>query len=429
MRECGTMRQCTACVAPNELSCLYSQSHLGCHFRKLKAQSSNVSFATFQWKETFELWALKQHPKMCPKWDWMYIHVYIYDMLIYMTGCHVYDDSKWNVNVMQVMEWDVRVTCTALSHCNICTRDSNATVQYVMMQHTKERFECNSTVCNALSSMRQKLECDSAVSTVQCVTRAPACVSACMTCMHWRVTREVHLRISKACLKRNVSPHLSSDMHAGARMQQCIDSFIHACIKEEWVTSNAHALHALCCRIVITCAACTVLSQCTSVCNSTRVAFRRVARTHLRDATHRNRMRNAVYSVCTSAHCNTLQHTATHCNTLQHTATHCNTLQHTAAPCNRMRKAVYSVCTSASATPQWVIDTWVTTSNYTVHHMRDYTLSRIPHRVPYAHLRARHRNVAFRCVALADEWRRCGKRYTVYADCSWKPREWGMRKI
>ena len=37
---------------------MYSQSHLGWHFWKLKAQSSNVSFATFQWKETFELWAL-----------------------------------------------------------------------------------------------------------------------------------------------------------------------------------------------------------------------------------------------------------------------------------------------------------------------------------------------------------------------------------
>ena len=36
----------------------YSQSHLGWHFRKLEAQSSNVSFAMFQWKETFELWAL-----------------------------------------------------------------------------------------------------------------------------------------------------------------------------------------------------------------------------------------------------------------------------------------------------------------------------------------------------------------------------------
>jgi len=29
-----------------------------CHFRKIKAQSSNISFATFQWKEKFELWAL-----------------------------------------------------------------------------------------------------------------------------------------------------------------------------------------------------------------------------------------------------------------------------------------------------------------------------------------------------------------------------------
>jgi len=36
----------------------YSQSHLGWHFWKLKAQSSNVSFATFQWKEMFELWDL-----------------------------------------------------------------------------------------------------------------------------------------------------------------------------------------------------------------------------------------------------------------------------------------------------------------------------------------------------------------------------------
>jgi len=37
---------------------MYSQSHLECHFRKLKAQSSNVSFSTFRWKDTFELWAL-----------------------------------------------------------------------------------------------------------------------------------------------------------------------------------------------------------------------------------------------------------------------------------------------------------------------------------------------------------------------------------
>ena len=28
------------------------------HFRKLEVQSSNVSFATLQWKQTFELWAL-----------------------------------------------------------------------------------------------------------------------------------------------------------------------------------------------------------------------------------------------------------------------------------------------------------------------------------------------------------------------------------
>ena len=44
-------------VSVSKYNC--SQSHLGWHFRNLKAQSSNVSFATFQWKETFELWALR----------------------------------------------------------------------------------------------------------------------------------------------------------------------------------------------------------------------------------------------------------------------------------------------------------------------------------------------------------------------------------
>jgi len=54
-----------------------SRFHLGWHFRmlfqssKLKAQSSNVSFATFQWNETFGLWALRFR-KCHLKWDWLY---------------------------------------------------------------------------------------------------------------------------------------------------------------------------------------------------------------------------------------------------------------------------------------------------------------------------------------------------------------------
>ena len=42
-------------IISKNYSTKYSQSHLGWYFRKLKAQSSRVSFATFQWKETFEL--------------------------------------------------------------------------------------------------------------------------------------------------------------------------------------------------------------------------------------------------------------------------------------------------------------------------------------------------------------------------------------
>jgi len=47
----------------------YSQSHLGCYFRKFKVQNSKVSFTTFQWKRrsSFELWALKQYSKMSPQ--------------------------------------------------------------------------------------------------------------------------------------------------------------------------------------------------------------------------------------------------------------------------------------------------------------------------------------------------------------------------
>jgi len=51
----------------------YSQWHLGWHFRKLKAQSSNVSFHRNVAKETLELWALSFR-KWHPKWDWLYMY-------------------------------------------------------------------------------------------------------------------------------------------------------------------------------------------------------------------------------------------------------------------------------------------------------------------------------------------------------------------
>jgi len=40
-------------------------------FSKLKARSSNASFATFQWKETCKLWALSFRKFHCG-WDWLY---------------------------------------------------------------------------------------------------------------------------------------------------------------------------------------------------------------------------------------------------------------------------------------------------------------------------------------------------------------------
>ena len=58
---------------------------------------------------------------------------------------------------------------------------------------------------------------------------------------------------------------------------------------------------------------------------------------HTLQARWTNVMRRWRQYIATTAHCNTLQHTATHCNTLQHTAAHCNTLQHTVAHCNTLQ--------------------------------------------------------------------------------------------
>ena len=49
--------------------CMYSQSHLGCHFEssKLKAQTSLLPRFSEKRRSSFELWALKQHSKMSPQ--------------------------------------------------------------------------------------------------------------------------------------------------------------------------------------------------------------------------------------------------------------------------------------------------------------------------------------------------------------------------
>ena len=65
---CHMCMWCVTCACHvSHVHVRYSQSHVGWHFGKLKAQSSNVSFATFQWKQTFELWALKELSKMSPQ--------------------------------------------------------------------------------------------------------------------------------------------------------------------------------------------------------------------------------------------------------------------------------------------------------------------------------------------------------------------------
>jgi len=45
----------------------YSQSHLGCHFRKLKARTSLLPRFNEKRRSSFELGDLKQHSKMSPQ--------------------------------------------------------------------------------------------------------------------------------------------------------------------------------------------------------------------------------------------------------------------------------------------------------------------------------------------------------------------------
>ena len=45
---------------------MYSQSHVGWHFRKLKARTSLLPRFSEKRRWSFELWALKQHSKMSP---------------------------------------------------------------------------------------------------------------------------------------------------------------------------------------------------------------------------------------------------------------------------------------------------------------------------------------------------------------------------
>jgi len=72
-------------------------SHLGWHFSKLKAQSSNVSFHWNVAKETFELGALSFR-KWHPKWDWLYMRLFeeIKEIIVWRTKAIIVWKNKSN---------------------------------------------------------------------------------------------------------------------------------------------------------------------------------------------------------------------------------------------------------------------------------------------------------------------------------------------
>ena len=124
----------------------YSQSHLGCHFRKLRAQSSKVSFATFQWKETFELWALS-------------FATAFQNVTPSRIGCtsYMWQDSQsyeWHVSFICVryehMTWQSHIT----SSLHICDRTHSHThrhVSFICVRHEHMTESCYVTYVTGLS--------------------------------------------------------------------------------------------------------------------------------------------------------------------------------------------------------------------------------------------------------------------------------------
>jgi len=76
-------------------TCMYSQSDLGWHFRKLKAQSSKLERLVYYiWVKrdvgtlNFEFWNIIR--KWHPKWDCLYVYVYIYMYIHVYTYMYMY---------------------------------------------------------------------------------------------------------------------------------------------------------------------------------------------------------------------------------------------------------------------------------------------------------------------------------------------------
>ena len=96
---------------------MFRQSHLRWHFRKFEAQSSNVSFATFQSKETFELWASSLEtafgnvaPSGIGRTICTYV-LYLYICIVLCFTCRVYMFNRLVCRVCILLMYTTHTLC------------------------------------------------------------------------------------------------------------------------------------------------------------------------------------------------------------------------------------------------------------------------------------------------------------------------------
>jgi len=115
-----------------------------------KAQSSNVSFATFQWKETFELWALSFETAVAPSGIGCTCHmcdVWYTNSHVARNMCrrdvrqtHLYHTSRmtWRLHI-----WCVYVMCV----CHVCMCNALTTTQIPRFPYDITHVWHNSLIC------------------------------------------------------------------------------------------------------------------------------------------------------------------------------------------------------------------------------------------------------------------------------------------
>ena len=118
---CCSVLQCVAVCCSVLCVCKTQPIPLGLTFSNAvsKLKGSNVSVATFYWKETFELWALsfeRAFRKWHRKWDWLY--KVASEIQHTATHCNTLRHTATHCNTLQHTATHCNTLQRTATHCN-----------------------------------------------------------------------------------------------------------------------------------------------------------------------------------------------------------------------------------------------------------------------------------------------------------------------